>query len=192
MRTSFFPITNVAITAHIQMIHITYLILSRFPCFAGLLFIRSAHSWSPPAGQRYPHHTLPKNIEKTSIAAKTIKLPLITCSIAALMIRYGEKYHIVIGKRSNDINRIVFLILCRITVISFCIKHISIRYICLIYYICFKIMSTKKKQTRISLIRICFTLYNNRRCNYYREYDYYRKKSLKQLSHCLSPQGRPQ
>lgn len=100
--------------ALIQIAQITYFILSRHPCIAGLSLHISRHSCNPPAGQRKPHHSRPKNTEKMSMAANTIKLPFTICSELARIMRYGEKYHIVIGNKRKEPTRIVFLILWRI------------------------------------------------------------------------------
>ena len=109
--------------------HITNFILSRFFCFAGLSFALIAHSCNPPAGHNQPHHTLPRNIDRTNIDTNTIKLPFIICSDAALMIIYGEKYHIVIGKSRKDISNIVLLTLCLIIHLLIFFKYAAPFYI---------------------------------------------------------------
>jgi hypothetical protein len=110
MVTWFFPRMKVTTIAEIHSIQITYLILFLQPCFADLSLHLATHSCSPPAGQRYPQKARPKNTEKISKLIKTIKLPFMICSDAAMIIRYGEKYHAVIGNSRNDMKIIVLLI----------------------------------------------------------------------------------
>ena len=101
--------------ATIQIIQITFLIRSRLPCFAGLSLMRCTHSCRLPAGQKKAHHTRPKNMDSTSIAANTRKLPFMMCSEAAWRIRYGEKYQIVMGNSKNKTSSKVLLIFWLIT-----------------------------------------------------------------------------
>ena len=72
-------------------------------------------------------------MESTNIRQNTMKLPFMICSVAACMIRYGEKYHIVIGNNRKERSRHILRILCLMNNHSCLSSNADHIYIVLIY-----------------------------------------------------------